>query len=344
MPIPIRNIYYLLTYAWNRLDQNGLVDVGRLSGNNVADLLAHVLVSGTTRLLKEGLDRGYIEENDELTFLRGNIDFDRSIQKMSFKKAKACCRFEELSPAVLHNRILRTTLRNLSTVYELDKDLKVQLINLWKKMGEVPEIGLSRKLFRSVQLNRNNSTYYFLMNVCELAYNLMLPDENGKETGFADYLRDDKKMRMLFQHFVRNFYTAHLDGCSTSADAIKWDAIPEDLQAEKYLPVMQTDIVVRSYEKTWVIDTKYYREVFSARENWPERIKSENLYQIFAYLKNLERNGGKDAKADGILLYPTTSEDVRLGYAMQGHKVRICTVNLANDWEKIHKELMELLR
>jgi 5-methylcytosine-specific restriction enzyme subunit McrC len=278
-----------------------------------------------------------------LVFVRGAIDFEHSIQNVSFRKGKAFCRFEDLSPAVLHNRILRTTLRNLSAVHELDQDLKVKLINLWKKMGEVPEIAISRKLFHGIQLNRNNSVYFFLMNVCELAYNLMLPNENGKETGFVDFIRDEIKMRMLFQHFVRNFYATHLKGCSTSADTIPWDAIAEDTLAKKYLPVMQTDITIRSKEKTWVIDTKYYKEVFSARENWNEKIKSENLYQMFAYLKNLDKKGGQDAKAEGILLYPTTSEDVRLSYAMQGHKVRICTVNLATEWGKIHEELLGLI-
>ena len=45
MTIPITNIYYLLCYAWDRLDEKDVVDVHPEEEKDLADLFARVLVS-----------------------------------------------------------------------------------------------------------------------------------------------------------------------------------------------------------------------------------------------------------------------------------------------------------
>ena len=53
-----------------------------------------------------------------------------------------------------------------------------------------------------------------------------------------------------------------------------------------------------------IIDTKYYKETLAVNFN-TEKIKSENLYQLFSYLMNVESKGGVNQHCEGILLYPT---------------------------------------
>ena len=36
--IPIQNIYYLLCYAWNRLEERDIVDVSGIDSTNLVDL------------------------------------------------------------------------------------------------------------------------------------------------------------------------------------------------------------------------------------------------------------------------------------------------------------------
>ncbi|NIQ13085.1 MAG: restriction endonuclease, partial [Candidatus Dadabacteria bacterium] len=57
MSIPIQNIYYLLCYAWNKLEEKDLVNVQEEDTTKLIDLFAKVLINGTTYLLKRGLDR-----------------------------------------------------------------------------------------------------------------------------------------------------------------------------------------------------------------------------------------------------------------------------------------------
>ena len=54
MKIPIQNIYYLLCYAWNKLDERDIVDVRGIDSTNILDLFARVLIGGLSRLFKQG--------------------------------------------------------------------------------------------------------------------------------------------------------------------------------------------------------------------------------------------------------------------------------------------------
>ena len=72
MEIPIANIYYLLCYAWDVLDEKEtLADVDVINSTDLLDLFARVLVNGTRRLIRRGLDRGYLPRQDEIPGVRG---------------------------------------------------------------------------------------------------------------------------------------------------------------------------------------------------------------------------------------------------------------------------------
>ena len=107
MKIPIQNIYYLLCYAWNKLEEDKAVKVQAEDTSELVDLFAKVLISGTTYLFKKGLDRGYVSINEDTRRIKGKIHFGPSLKRNLFKKAMASCEFDELSYNVLHNQILK---------------------------------------------------------------------------------------------------------------------------------------------------------------------------------------------------------------------------------------------
>jgi 5-methylcytosine-specific restriction enzyme subunit McrC len=55
--VPIGNLYYLLCYAWNRLDEKDFVEVEALPRQDLPNLLARILINGVKRLLRQGVDR-----------------------------------------------------------------------------------------------------------------------------------------------------------------------------------------------------------------------------------------------------------------------------------------------
>jgi hypothetical protein len=44
-----------------------------------------------------------------------------------------------------------------------------------------------------------------------------------------------------------------------------------------------------------------------------------------------------------MLLYPTTGQDLNEAMVVQGHRMRIATVDLSEDWEDIEARLLDLV-
>ena len=106
---------------------------------------------------------------------------------------------------------------------------------------------------------------------------------------------------------------------------------------------METDITVRGSDRTLLIDTKYYSKTLSSYFG-SQSIHSSNLYQLFSYLKNMEVRDYPDRCAEGMLLYPKTSENVDLNYDIQGHKVGVRTVDLSLHWTEVSRRIRSIIQ
>lgn len=340
--IPIRNVYWLLCYAWDQLQEGELVDISNIDISELADLFALVLLSGSHHLLRRGLEQDYQLREESLAAIRGRINVTVTARKMLAHQGRAHCEFDELTVNTLANQIIKSTVRHLYRNPTLSDTIRQQMAGLYRKLGGIDDIPLTRFAFRKVQLHSNNRVYRFLLNVCEFVQASWMADEATGEYRFRDFLRDEAKMARLFERFVFNFYKNHRPDLAISREHISWDAKAVQEDALIHLPRMETDISVRSEHTTLIIDTKYYREAMQQRGE-TEKIKSANLYQIFAYLKNMEAREGSDSRSEGMLLYPQVNESLRLEYQIAGHRVRICTLDLAQEWPEIRAELLDLL-
>lgn len=348
MPIPIANIYYLLCYAWKRLEESELVAVDTTDAETLLDLFARVLFSGMTHLLKRGLDRGYVAYSESMACVRGKIDFKTTLERNLLRQARLHCEFDELSHNVLHNQIIKSTVRGLLINPHLEREQHENLMLLYRQLHDIQTIALSVTVFARVQLNRNNAFYGFLLDVCKMIYTNILAKEGDGDYLFRDFLRDEKQMGKLFEEFVRNFYRHELgkgkeDRPSVSSEAIRWDADPADDQSKKHLPGMQTDVSINWPNRHVIIDTKFYKNALQTHYD-KESIHSKHLYQLFAYVKNLEHREGAYRNCEGMLLYPTVNQELNLSYMIQGHRISIRTVDLAQDWRSISHRLLSIVR
>ena len=172
-------------------------------------------------------------------------------------------------------------------------------------------------------------------------HNALLPDKHGSRFRFDDILRDEVKMRLTFQSFVKNFYRAEQSNFKVSSKEIAWAAAADPEQL-KLLPKMVTDVFLESSKRTIIIDTKYTPRIF--QENWgKETARSEHLYQLFSYMMNWRHQASSETEVEGILLYPAAAQEVDHLYDIAGCKVRIATVSLMDDWKNIHDRLLALV-
>ncbi|MEX6814048.1 hypothetical protein AB2C52_34510, partial [Pseudomonas aeruginosa] len=66
---------------------------------------------------------------------------------------------------------------------------------------------------------------------------------------------------------------------------LEWQAVPLTSNGIGRLPAMRTDVYLESADRRIIIDTKYYADALQQYHGSPS-FRSENLYQLFAYLRN----------------------------------------------------------
>ena len=303
------------------------------------DLFAKVLINGITHLIKRGFYRDYISYSQEIRSIIGKVDFGISLKKNLLSIGRAHCSFDELNHNVIHNQILKTIIYYLLSSNQIDEELRSELASLNRYFHQIDYINLTSKTFRQATIHRNNYFYLFLLNICELIYENILISEDTGETRFKDFFRDEVKMRLLFENFVRNFYDMEQKSYDVSREYINWKFKSANASL---LPRMQTDISLESENRKIIIDTKYYREAF--QNNYDvEKFRSSNLNQIYAYLKQVEYKDEKSTHAEGILMYPAVNSNIDFEGEIEGHKIRIMTLNLNQDWKLIKRDLLGII-
>lgn len=79
--IPIKNIFYMLTYAFKELNREHYKRVETENFGNIHDMFAEILYLGISYLLKQGLHREYVDCEDTLSTLRGKLDVRATIKE-----------------------------------------------------------------------------------------------------------------------------------------------------------------------------------------------------------------------------------------------------------------------
>jgi 5-methylcytosine-specific restriction enzyme subunit McrC len=338
MNIPIQNIYFLLCYAWDKLEERDLVDVDPVGITELVDLFARVLVNGTSHLLKRGFDRNYVVHGEWTARLKGRVQFTEVARTGAAVTATLPCEFDELSYDVLHNQILKATIRRLVRVDKLSHDNAEALAGLSRHLSEVRDIEIASRVFGQVQLHRNNRFYDFLVKVCQLVHlNLLISEAPGRSR-FRDFTRDPKQMAVLYEGFIRNFYRLH-SRFKVKREDIYWSWIASDAVSAGLLPKMQTDVSLSAADRKIIIDCKYTPEATQHHYS-AETLRSAHLYQLNAYLDNLSED---DAQCEAILLYPTVEKQISASYMHKAHKISILTINLNQPWHGIHDDLLQLI-
>ena len=330
--IRIQNVYYMLSYAFQVLNEQGYKQVATEEFENVAELCAAILIKGITSQVKRGLGKEYITQTETLSSLRGKIDISASVNSQTLTKKQLICSFDDFSVNSYMNRIIRSTLE-LLLHSNISKARKKQIRSLLVFFADVETIDVNA-INWSLQYNRNNQTYRMLISICYLIIKGLLQTTKEGQTKLMDFL-DEQRMCRLYEKFILEFYRKEHPELRASASQIPWDL--DDGYGEM-LPVMQSDIMLEKGGKTLVIDAKYYAHTTQSQYDI-HTLHSGNLYQVYTYIKNLDKN--KTGNVSGMLLYARTDESVLPNnkYKMGGNDIYVMTLNLDCDFAEIKGQL-----
>lgn len=125
--ILIKNIYYMLTYAFQSLRQSNYDSMTTEDFENIHDMFAAILGKGVANQLKQGLYKEYTLQLEELSVLRGKLNLQGTIKNRIQHRRRLACEYDELSEDNLLNRILKTTMMILVRQETVKQDRKALL-------------------------------------------------------------------------------------------------------------------------------------------------------------------------------------------------------------------------
>ena len=325
----------MLAYAFQTLNEQSYKRIAAENFDNTAELCAAILARGISTQIKRGLGKEYIPQTESLSSLRGRIDITESIKTQALQRKQLICSYDEFSVNSYMNRIIKSTVLLLLRS-DISKSRKKELRKLLAFFDDIDEIDLY-SINWNMQYNRNNQAYRMLISICYLVVKGLLQTQSDGTTKLMDFL-DEQRMCRLYEKFILEYYRKEFPQISANASQISWQ-LDDDMRA--MLPIMQTDIMLTQGEKVLIIDAKYYTQTTQKMYD-KHTLHSNNLYQIFTYVKNKEVElSDRSHEVSGMLLYAKTDEEIypENEYQMSGNRIEVRTLDLDGDFNSIRSQL-----
>ena len=327
----------MLAYAFSVLNKPEYRSLSAEDFDNAAELCAAILERGVSLQLKRGLGQEYVNRTEARSSLRGTIKVTESVKSQAIWRRQLVCSYDEFSVDTTMNRVIKATAA-LLVRSDISRARKKSLKKLMVFFADVRDIDL-HTVDWNMRYDRNNRTYRMLMAVCWLVVKGLLQTQSDGSVRMMDFF-DEQRMSRLYEKFILEYYRREHPQLRASASFIEWAL---DDEASEGLPAMRSDITLSACGRVLIIDAKYYT---STMQTYYEKktVKSGNLYQIFAYVKNkqaaLER-AGDGTEVSGMLLYAATDEEVQpdATYRMSGNRISATTLDLDRPFEEIRAQL-----
>ena len=340
--ILIKNIFHMLSYAYQVLRQNNYEKIKSEEFNNINDLFSAILANGMSQQVKQGLYREYISFHEDLPTLRGKLDINGSIKNRINHVQRLSCDFDNLSVNNLFNQILKSTAIYLSKQNDVSPENKKALNKALYGFTEVDVINLSSIPWSTLTYQRNNQSYRMMIYLCYFVINRMLLTTSAGEYKMRQFT--EEHMAALYEKFILNYYIKHHPELHPKSKQIGFD-IRETIseEAEDYLPKMQSDIYLTKNGKTLIIDAKYYKNIWQIYDrNEPDTsatIRNAHLYQIMSYVNNTDKH--HIGNVSGMLLYAQTGEKrIDLDYPnIGGNHYAVKTLDLNTGFDELAQQL-----
>lgn len=343
--ILIRNIYYMLAYAFTDLKHKHYENIDKEKFDHIYDMFAEILYKGMSMQIKQGLYREYIDKQENLHTLRGKLNLQGTIKNRIRRQTSINCEYDELSVDNIFNQILKFTAMALIREGSVELKRRAALRRLIPYFSNVSDINKADIHWNLLRYGRNNQSYRMLMNICRFILDGMLITTEKGEYKMSTF--SEEHMNKLFERFVWAYYEKHKNEFGIKVNSqknVEWDidSDSENINID-LLPSMFSDTVLQKGDRTLIIDTKYYtKTLVESQHSSKKKIHSANLYQIFAYVKNYDKE--LSGNVTGLLLYAKTDEEITpdMTVTLGLNKFWVKTLDLNQEFAVIEQQLKDI--
>ena len=344
----------MLCYAWNVLKIKDTIKVGVDDIKDSYNLLALVFLRGVSKIIRRGFHKSYIESENALHYLKGKINIQKSIEKMTLVNKMLVCNYDEYETNDTFNQIVKYTISSL--VYgqrnKLDPSIKRDFRRILPFFDGVDSIPPSKENISKLIFSKNNEYYRLLISVAQMLYYGNLPNEESQDKIFDDFFRD-KQMPKVFEKFIFNFYLLELDRDEfyIHPPHINW-VIREDkgssfqdfFDVELDVGDRRTDVAIENKKQNSqiIIDAKFYSTTFVGgymSQDDKKYVRTAHINQVRGYVLDSRFKGDKI----GALIYPEIDVPSSKILPLKDAPIIVKTINLADEWQNIKEDMISFV-
>ncbi len=326
----------MLAYAFRVLHSDGYARFMFDDFDDAQDLLAAILAKGVSNQLKRGIYKEYVPREDVLQAPKGKINISETFRLGARRSKSSLCQFDDFSENTYFNQILKSVAKKLAKSKSVKPERQKMLSKIILFFRTVDDIDIHEIQWSTIRYQRNNATYEMLINICYLAVQDLIVQENP--AGFKGRkLDDNQSMSRLYEKFILEYYKRHYPELHPKAAHIPWNV---DNDYIVLLPKMKSDITLTSGDRTLIIDAKYYGSSMQSDNRFDTKtMRSNHLYQMFAYVKN--KDVTQSGNVSGMLLYAKTDEEISPDntYQLSGNSIAVRTLDLNRPFVEISTQL-----
>lgn len=261
---------------------------------DLLEILIRLFAGMLADALRRGMPRRYVGREDDLALLRGRLDVNRQFTRLAASPQVLACRFDELSPDIVINRIMKSAVMRLSSLAR-GPATRRNLQELAFAYADIAAVPVSTLRFDAVVLDRTNARWRHLLALARLLLQGRFQTTSaGSGTGFSLLFA----MNDLFEVYIARLLARALSksGCTIIAQGGRLHCLTDLNSGARRFQTRPDILVKRGNEITVVLDTKWKR-LASHIEDPKQGMSQADIYQMMAY--------GRLYQCDRLLLvYP----------------------------------------
>lgn len=248
----------------------------------ILEIFIHLFLSELSLLVKRWIKKNYVEESDNLKYIKWKLKIKENITKNIFDHSKFYCEYDDFSENTKENRLIKTCLVKVSKISKNKKN--IQDINIFLDYFSWVQISKDIKSDLKLIDNLNRLHSYYLPTLKWVK--LFLGNEsvvNFKWDTLALSLLFP--MERIFESYVVNVLAKKLSWHKVIAQDTWKYLVEEHNNSKKFR--LRPDIVIDDWEI--VADTKR-KIIDSVKYDSNYWISQADMYQLYAYAKKYNCN------------------------------------------------------
>ncbi len=321
------------------IDSSGISSLG-WQRNDLLEILILLFAQKLRNAVRQGMPRRYVAHEEDLPMLRGRLNVIRQFTRYAAAPEQLACRYDELSPDIALNQIMKAAITKLSHMARSIESQRL-LRELQFEYAEITEIPPLALRWGEIILDRTNHRWRELLELAKLLLGEHFQNTiSGEQSGFSLLF----PMNVLFETYIARMIDRAVrpSGLKTIFQGGRRYCL-HDISDGSLRFQTKPDILI--HENTMsrlIVDTKW-KTLIPALEDPKNGISQADIYQMIAY--------GKIYDCPRLLLlYPHTSklgpEGVQRRYRItkSEQELLIATVDVGNSLNmagRIQKIIME---